>query len=215
MGPSIVAQLLEKGHIRSCADLYYISKETIASMDKMGEKSAENLLSAIEKSKSNNLSRLVYALGIRHIGSGTAKQICSVLKNIDAFFTADAETLADIEDVGATIAQSVTTFFSRPGVRDMIERMRAAGVNMNYIEEEKTGSALDGMTFVITGTLPTMGRKEAAALIEKNGGKVTGSVSKKTTMLLAGEEAGSKLDKANSLGIPVIDEDKLMELISH
>ncbi len=215
MGPSIVAQLLEKGHIRSCADLYYISKETIASMDKMGEKSAENLLSAIEKSKSNNLSRLVYALGIRHIGSGTAKQICSVLKNIDAFFTADAETLADIEDVGATIAQSVTSFFSRPGVRDMIERMRAAGVNMNYIEEEKTGSALDGMTFVITGTLPTMGRKEAAALIEKNGGKVTGSVSKKTTMLLAGEEAGSKLDKANSLGIPVIDEDKLMELISH
>ena len=213
MGPSIVAQLLEKGHIKNCADLYYISKESIASMDKMGDKSADNLLRSIEKSKSNDLSRLIYALGIRHIGIGAARQICERLKNIDAFFEADSELLTSIDDVGAVMAESVIGFFAQPHVAQIIDRLKEAGVNMNYIEEEKSGNALDGMTFVITGTLPTMGRKEAAALIEQNGGKVTGSVSKKTTMLLAGEEAGSKLDKANSLGIPVIDEAELFKLI--
>ncbi|MBO5369850.1 MAG: NAD-dependent DNA ligase LigA, partial [Clostridia bacterium] len=213
MGPSIVAQLLEKGHIKNCADLYYISKESIASMDKMGDKSADNLLRSIEKSKSNDLSRLIYALGIRHIGIGAARQICARLKNIDAFFEADSELLTSIDDVGAVMAESIIGFFAQPHVAQIIDRLKEAGVNMNYIEEEKSGNALDGMTFVITGTLPTMGRKEAAALIEQNGGKVTGSVSKKTTMLLAGEEAGSKLDKANSLGIPVIDEAELFKLI--
>lgn len=214
MGPSIVSQLLDKGHIKNCSDLYYLSKETIASMDKMGEKSADNLLLSIEKSKSNDLSRLIYALGIRHIGLGAAKLICKKLKNIDAFFETDLSELTSIDDIGAVMAESVTEFFAQPHVRDIIERMRAAGVNMQYIEQEKQGDALAGMTIVLTGTLPTLGRKEAAQLIEQNGGKVSGSVSKKTSMVVAGEEAGSKLDKANALGIPVIDEEELLKMIN-
>jgi len=213
MGPSIVAQLLEKKLIKNSSDLYYLSKEDIASMDKMGQKSAENLLASIEKSKSNDLSRLLYALGIRHIGLGAAKAICKKLKNIEAFFDADDQVLTAIDDVGLVMAQSVIGFFAQPHVREMIDRMKAAGVNMEYIEEESAGNALEGMTIVLTGTLPNLGRKEATDLIEKNGGKVTGSVSKKTSLVVAGEEAGSKLDKANSLGIPVVDEDGLMKLI--
>ncbi|MBR5505351.1 MAG: NAD-dependent DNA ligase LigA, partial [Clostridia bacterium] len=213
MGPSIVAQLLEKGHIRNSADIYYLSKETIASMDKMGEKSADNLLSSIEKSKSNDLSRLIYALGIRHIGLGAAKLLCKKLKDIEAFFTASSDTLTSIDDIGEVMADSVISYFAQSHVRDIIDRFKAAGVNTLYIEDEAEGNALDGMTIVLTGTLPTMGRKEAAELIEKNGGKVTGSVSKKTSLVVAGEEAGSKLDKANALGIPVTDEEGLLKLI--
>ena len=214
MGPSIVAQLLEKGHIKNSADIYYLDRETIASMDKMGEKSADNLLSAIEKSKSNDLSRLIYALGIRHIGLGAAKLLCKKLKNIEAFFTASSDTLTSIDDIGEVMAQSVISYFAQSHVRDIIDRFKEAGVNTLYIEDEAEGNALDGMTIVLTGTLPTMGRKEAAELIEKNGGKVTGSVSKKTSLVVAGEEAGSKLDKANALGIPVTDEEGLLKLIN-
>ncbi len=213
MGPSIVSQLLEKGHIKNSADIYYLDSETIASMDKMGQKSAENLMKAIEKSKSNDLSKLIYALGIRHIGLGAARLISAKLKNIESFFTTDVETLSSIDDVGKVMAESVVEFFAQPHVREMIDRMKGAGVNMDFEEEEKTSSVFDGMTFVITGTLPTMGRKEAAALIEANGGKVSGSVSKKTSIVLAGEEAGSKLDKANELGIRVIDEDELLAML--
>jgi len=213
MGPSIVAQLLEKGHIKNSADIYYLSKETIASLDKMGEKSADNLLSAIEKSKSNDLSRLIYALGIRHIGLGAAKLLCKKLKDIEAFFTASSDTLTSIDDIGEVMADSVISYFAQSHVRDIIDRFKEAGVNTLYIEDEAAGNALAGMTIVLTGTLPTMGRKEAAELIEKNGGKVTGSVSKKTSLVVAGEEAGSKLDKANALGIPVTDEEGLLKLI--
>ncbi|MBQ4526957.1 MAG: NAD-dependent DNA ligase LigA [Clostridia bacterium] len=213
MGPSIVAQLLERGHIKNSSDIYYLSKETISSMDKLGEKSADNLLAAIEKSKSNDLSRLIYALGIRYIGIGGAKAICKKLKNIDAFFTASADELTEIDDVGAIMAQSVVSFFAQPHVKDMIERMRAAGVNMEYIEEEMQGNNLEGKTIVLTGTLPTLGRKEASELIEKNGGKVSSSVSKKTSFVLAGEEAGSKLDKAKALGIPVVDEEEFLKML--
>ncbi|MBQ4629634.1 MAG: NAD-dependent DNA ligase LigA [Clostridia bacterium] len=213
MGPSIVAQLLERGHIKNSSDIYYLSKETISSMDKLGEKSADNLLAAIEKSKSNDLSRLIYALGIRHIGIGGAKAICKKLKNIDAFFTASADELTVIDDVGAIMAQSVVSFFAQPHVKDMTERMREAGVNMEYIEEEMQGNNLEGKTIVLTGTLPTLGRKEASELIEKNGGKVSSSVSKKTSFVLAGEEAGSKLDKAKALGIPVVDEEEFLKML--
>lgn len=214
MGPSIVSQLLEKGHIKNSSDIYYLDAESIASMDKMGQKSADNLMAAIEKSKSNDLSKLIYALGIRHIGLGAARLVCRKLKNIENFFTADAETLSSIDDIGNVMAESIVEFFAQPHVREMIDRMKAAGVNMVFEEEEKSGNAFEGMTFVITGTLPSMGRKEAAALIEKNGGKVSGSVSKKTSIVLAGEEAGSKLDKANDLGIRVIDEEELKAMLS-
>ncbi len=214
MGPAIVSQLLEKGHIKDYADIYYLSKDVISSMDKMGDKSAENLLASIEKSKSNDLPKLIFALGIRHIGLGSAKLICKKLKNIDAFFEVDTQTLTSIDDIGETMAESVVKYFSNHRVREIIDRMKEAGVNMEFLQEESSGTKFEGMTFVLTGTLPTLGRKEASALIEENGGKVTGSVSKKTTMVLAGEEAGSKLDKAKALGIPVIDEEEFLNMLS-
>lgn len=213
MGPAIVSQLLEKGHIRNFADIYYLSKDVISSMDKMGDKSADNLLSAIEKSKSNDLPKLIFALGIRHIGLGSAKLICKKLKTIDAFFTVDTQTLTSIDDIGETMARSVVEYFANPRVREIIDRIKDAGVNTEYLSDESSGTKLSGMTFVLTGTLPTLGRKEASELIEKNGGKVTGSVSKKTTMVVAGEEAGSKLDKAKELGIPVIDEEEFLNML--
>lgn len=214
MGPAIVNQLLEKGHIKSFADIYYLSRDVISSMDKMGEKSADNLLASIEKSKSNDLPKLIFALGIRHIGLGSAKLICKKLRNIDAFFTVDTETLTSIDDIGETMAKSIVQYFSQGHVREIVNRLKAAGVNTEFLQEESSGTKFEGMTFVLTGTLPTLGRKEASELIEKNGGKVTGSVSKKTTMVLAGEEAGSKLEKAKTLGIPVIDEEEFLNMLS-
>lgn len=214
LGPSIVDKFLENGLIRSSADLYYIKAEDIASLDKMGQKSAENLIASLENSKSNDMFRLLFGLGIRHIGLGAAKKISQAVGSVDALFDITAEELCTIDDVGAIMAESLVDFFRRESTRELIDALKGAGVNMlSLTSNEKTGSALDGLTFVITGTLPTMGRKEATELIEANGGKVTGSVSKKTDYLLAGEEAGSKLDKANSLGIKVISEEELYQLI--
>ena len=214
LGPSIVDKFLENGLIRSSADLYYIKAEDIASLDKMGQKSAENLMASLEKSKSNDMSRLLFGLGIRHIGLGAAKKISQAVGSVDALFGITAEELCTIDDVGTIMAESLVDYFGRESTRELIDALKGAGVNMlSLTSSEKTGSALDGLTFVITGTLPTMGRKEATELIEANGGKVTGSVSKKTDYLLAGEEAGSKLDKANSLGIKVISEEELYQLL--
>ncbi len=213
LGPSIVSKLLESGHIKTCADLYYLDLETIASLDKMGEKSASNILSSIEKSKSNDLSRLIYALGIRHVGLGTAKIICKKLKTFDAFFTADKETLTTLDGIGETVAQSVIDYFSTESAREIFAKFKNAGVNLEYIQSDDETNIFEGMTIVLTGTLPTLSRAEATALIEKNGGKVSGSVSKKTSLVVAGEEAGSKLTKANQLGIKVTDEAGLIEMI--
>ncbi len=213
MGPSVVEKLMENKLIESCADLYYLRAEDIASLDKMGDKSASNLISAIEKSKSNDMSRLLFAMGIRHIGLGAAKKISAHVGSIDALFDITPEELCEIEDVGLIMAQSLKDFFAMESTRTLVDKLKNAGVNMNSLaQEEKEGSALGGLTFVITGTLPTMGRKEAAAFIEKNGGKVTGSVSRKTDYLVAGEDAGSKLDKANQLGIKVISQSELEEM---
>ena len=213
MGASIVTKLLENGFIKNSADIYYLNKENIASMDKLGEKSAANLISAIEKSKSNDLSKLLYALGIRHIGLGAAKLIAKHVKNIDKLFTITKEELTEIDDIGEIMADSIIEFFSQEHAKSMIERMKNAGVNTSYIEEEALGNVFEGMTVVLTGTLSAMGRKEAAEIIERNGGKVSGSVSKKTSLVVAGEEAGSKLDKANTLGVRVIDENEFLEMI--
>lgn len=213
MGSSIVSKLLDSGLIKNSADIYYLKKEDIAKIDKLGEKSSENLIAAIEKSKKNDLSKLLYALGIRHIGLGAAKLIAAKVKNIDALFTITQEELTSIEDVGGVMAKSVIDYFSQEHVREMIERMKEAGVNITYYEQEALGNVFEGMTVVLTGTLSSMGRKEAAEIIEKNGGKVSGSVSKKTSLVIAGEEAGSKLDKANSLGVRVIDEDEFLKMI--
>ena len=213
MGASIVSKLLENGLIKNSADIYYLKKEDIAAIDKLGDKSSENLINSIEKSKSNDLTKLLYALGIRHIGLGAAKLISKKVKNIDALFTIKAEELTEIDDIGAVMAESVVDFFSRSHVREMIERMKNAGVNTTYYEEEALGNLFEGMTVVLTGTLSNMGRKEAADIIEKNGGKVSGSVSKKTSLVIAGEEAGSKLTKAKELGVRVIDEEEFLGMI--
>ena len=214
LGPSIVDKFLENNLIKSSADLYKLQVEDISVLDKMGQKSAENLIASLEKSKGNDMSRLLFALGIRHIGLGAAKKISKAVGSIDALFDITTEELCTIEDVGAIMAQSLVDYFARESTRELIDSLKASGVNMQSLAtDEATGNALEGLTFVITGTLPTLGRKEASALIEENGGKVTGSVSKKTDYLLAGEEAGSKLDKANSLGIKVISEEELYQLI--
>lgn len=213
MGPSVIKKLLAEGLIKSSADIYYLTADELIKLDKLGEKSAENLLDAIEKSKKNDLPRLIYALGIHHIGAGAAKLIAKRAGSIDALFGLTAEELAEINDVGMIMAESVTDFFAQPHTRTLIQKFKDAGVNTDYIGEARSSDALEGMTIVVTGTLPTLGRKDATALIEQNGGKASGSVSKKTTYVLAGEAAGSKLTKANDLGIPVIDEAEFMKMI--
>lgn len=213
MGPSVIKKLLAEGLIKSSADIYYLTAEELIKLDKLGEKSAENLLDSIEKSKKNDLPKLIYALGIHHIGAGAAKLIAKRAGSIDALFDVSAEELTEINDVGMIMAESVTDFFAQPHTRTLIQKFKDAGVNTDYIGEARASDALDGMTIVVTGTLPTLGRKEATALIEQNGGKASGSVSKKTSYVLAGEAAGSKLTKANELGIPVIDEAEFMKMI--
>lgn len=214
MGPSVVTKLLEANLIKSSADIYYLTKDQLMTLEKFGEKSADNLLQAIEKSKSNDLSRLLYAMGIRHIGSGGAKLLAKKAKTIDALICMTTDDLTTIDDFGLVMAQSVVDFFQKSHVKDYIEKLKNAGVNTEYIEEEGTTSILEGKTIVVTGTLPTLSRKDATDLIEKNGGKASGSVSKNTDYVVAGEAAGSKLTKANQLGIPVIDEAEFLRMIS-
>ncbi len=210
MGPSVVDKLMEAGLVESCADLYKLKEEDIAALDKMGQKSAQNLIKALEKSKSNDMYRLLFGLGIRHIGLTAAKNISKATGSFDKLFEITEEELCTIEDVGSKMAQSITEFFSLQSTRELISSLEGSGVNTAVLQStEPQGTALAGLTFVITGTLPTLGRKEAAAIIEANGGKVSGSVSKKTDYLLAGEEAGSKLQKAKELGIKIISEEDL------
>ncbi len=213
MGASIVSKLLEAGLIKNSADIYYLQKEDIAAIDKLGEKSSNNLISAIEKSKANDLSKLLYALGIRHIGLGAAKLVAAHVGDIEKLFDISKDELTGIDDIGGIMADSIVEFFAQPHVRHMIDRMKAAGVNILYYKDEPLGNIFEGMTVVLTGTLSAMGRKEAAEIIEKNGGKVSGSVSKKTSLVIAGEEAGSKLDKAKTLGVKVINEDEFLQMI--
>ncbi|MBE7013070.1 MAG: NAD-dependent DNA ligase LigA [Ruminococcaceae bacterium] len=213
LGPQIIEKLVDNGLISSSADIYYMDKESLASLDKMGDKSAENILSAAEKSKSNSMEKLLYALGIRHIGAGASKLISKKFKDIYALFDATKEDLCAIGDIGDIMAESVTDFFAEPQNRDFIDKLSRAGVNTKYIEQESGDNRFEGKTFVLTGTLENYGRKEATGIIEKFGGKVSGSVSGKTDYVVAGESTGSKLDKARELGIPVIGEAEFMEMI--
>lgn len=214
MGPSVIKKLLDKGIVKNCSDIYYLKHRDILELEKMGEKSAENLVNAIEKSKSNDLSKLLFAFGIRHIGAAAAKLIADYVTDIENLFEITEDDLLTIDDVGETMAASIIEFFSQPHVRKTVDLLKSAGVNTKKIEvEEKKSEKLSGLTFVITGTLPSMGRKEAAEFIEQNGGKVTGSISKNTDYLLAGIKAGSKLEKAQKLGIKIISEDELYNLV--
>ncbi len=213
MGPAVVEKFLDNEIISSVADIYKIKTEDIEVLDKMGKKSAENLVSAIEKSKSNDLSKLIFALGIRHVGARNASVLALRFGTLDSLMQATEEELAKVDEIGEVIAKSIVNFFKQEQNLSVIEQLRECG--LNFICNEKQGEGIfTGKTFVLTGTLPTMNRNEASKLITDNGGKVSSSVSKKTDYVLAGEEAGSKLDKANALGITVISENDLKDMLS-
>ena len=212
MGPSVVSSLIDNHLISSFADLYYLKSEDISPLDRMGEKSALNIISAINKSKNNDLSKLIFALGIRFVGSKTAKSLSKYFKNMDNFIGADYETLISIDDIGEKVSKSIIDFFSDDKNLELIEKLKVAGVNMESTDVIKDDRFI-GKTFVLTGTLPTLKRDEATKIIESFGGKTSSSVSKKTDFVLAGEEAGSKLEKAKMLGIDIIDEDAFLDMI--
>ncbi len=212
LGPAVLSALVGIHAIHSPADLYTLSAETIASLDKMGEKSAANLLAALEKSKQNDLSRLVFALGIRNVGQKASQLLCQKFQHIDQLMNADFEQISAIDGFGDVMAENVVQFFQLTKTRDLIERLRGLGLNM-VSTLKPVGDKLTGLTFVLTGTLPTLSRNEAKEKIEALGGKVSGSVSKKTSYVLAGEDAGSKLKKAQDLGITLLSEDEFLKML--
>lgn len=212
LGPAVVEQLVANNLIRSAYDLYSLKKEAVARLERMGDKSAENLINAINKSKENDLHRVIYALGIRHIGQKASKLLADRFKDINSLLNAGFEEIASIEGFGGIMAEAVVRFFALPQSRHFVEKLREAGVNMKS-KAEIADSRFKGMTFVLTGALPTLKRDEATALIEKYGGKVSSSVSRNTTVVLAGEDAGSKLAKAQQLGIRIIDEQTFLDLL--
>lgn len=211
LGPAIVDTLLENDLIKSVADLYEIKVEQLMELDNFKEKSANNLVNAIEKSKGNTLDKLVFALGIPNIGQASAKLLCDKFGDLDNIMSATAEQIAEIEGFGDIMAQSVVKELSEPHMIRLIERLKKYGVNTKY-EKVQIDNRFEGKTFVLTGTLPTMKRSEAKAIIEKYGGKASGSVSKKTDYVLAGEDAGSKLTKAQDLGINIISEEEFLQM---
>jgi DNA ligase (NAD+) len=212
LGPQVVELLLSNGKIRDIADLYTLRVEDIEGLDRMGRKSAENLVNAIEDSKSRGLERLLYALGVRQVGEVAAEEIARKLRTLDALFAASYDDFIAINDIGEITATALVEFFASPETRALCDRLISLGVSGEAVSEER-GESLAGLTFVLTGTLPNMSRDEMSALIKAAGGKVSGSVSKKTSYVVAGEEAGSKLTKARELGIPVIDEEKMLEML--
>ncbi len=215
LGDKLVEQLVDANVIRTLPDLYKLGLTALASLDRMAEKSANNLLEALEKSKQTTLPRFLFGLGIRHVGEATAKELARHFGKLDAIMDATEEQLLEVSDVGPIVAQSIRTFFEQPHNREVVEQLRACGVTWEEGEPAaRAPQPLSGKTFVITGTLPTLSRDEAKDRVEAAGGKVAGSVSKKTDYVVAGEEAGSKLVKAQALGVPVIDEAALLALLT-
>ncbi len=215
LGDKLVEQLVDEGVIKTLPDLYKLGFTALASLDRMADKSAQNILAALEKSKQTTLPRFLFGLGIRHIGEATAKELAKHFGKLDSIMDATAEQLLEVADVGPVVAQSLRTFFDQAHNREVVEQLRACG--LTWAEGEPAVQApkpLTSKTFVITGTLPTLGRDEAKDLLEAAGAKVAGSVSKKTDYLLAGADAGSKLDKARELGVAVIDEAQMQSLIA-
>jgi DNA ligase (NAD+) len=213
LGPAVVLQLTALDLVKKPSDIYRLQVEQIAAIERMGEKSATNLITAIEKSKQNPLWRLLFGLGIRHIGEKAAKLLEGEFENLDAMMAASKEDFAAIEGFGEIMAESLFSFFAQPATKELIEEFRDLGLYFQSAQKKKDG-IFTGKTFVLTGTLPTMKRDEAALLIEKAGGKTASSVSKKTDYVVAGEAAGSKLTKAQSLGVPVLTEEELLQLLS-
>ncbi len=214
LGEKIIAQLLENNLIENIADIYTLTIDEIASLKKNGKKFAQNLINSINTSKENDLYRLITALGIRHVGAKASKILARKYKTMEALSMATSEELSTINDIGPIVANSIREFFDQEQTKDLLEKLKQAGVNMESLEqEENIDNRFEGKTFVLTGSLEKYSRNEAADIIEKFGGKTSGSVSKKTDYVLAGEEAGSKLAKAEKLGITIINENQFEELI--
>ena len=214
LGDKLVDQMVDAGLLHSPADLYGLTVETLAGLERMGDKSAQNLIAAIEKSKQTTLARFIFALGIRNVGEATARDLARHFGTLEALLAADAAALQQVPDVGPIVAASLAAFLGEAHNREIIERLQAAGVTWAEAAPAETGPRVfTGKTLVLTGTLPKLKRDEAKMLIEAAGGKVSGSVSKKTDFVVAGEEAGSKLEKAQELGVPVIDETELLKLL--
>lgn len=213
-GEKIVDQLVDAGLVTTPADIFDLRADRLAALDRMGEKSAANLVTSIANSKETTLARFVYALGIRNVGEATAKDLARHFGNLDALMDADETALQQVPDVGPVVAASIAHFFAEVHNRDVIDGLRKAGVTWKEGEPAPVvASAIAGKTFVLTGTLPSMTRDEAKEMIEALGGKVAGSVSKKTDYVVAGADAGSKLDKARELGVTILDQSQLLELL--
>lgn len=214
LGEAVVDQLVDAGLIQTYADLYSLSVEDLLPLERMAEKSAQNLIRAVDKSRRQPFHRSLFALGIRFVGKTVAKDLANRFKSLDKLIDADEDTLIETDSIGPKIAESVVAFFSNSDNRSIVDRLINAGLTFQEEESNQASNKLSGKTFVLTGSLPTMTRKEATDKIEQHGGKTTSSVSSKTDYLLAGESAGSKLDKANKLNVPVINEEELNKLIN-
>ncbi|HEX2604864.1 MAG TPA: NAD-dependent DNA ligase LigA [Oxalicibacterium sp.] len=212
-GDQLVDQLVDKHIVHTAADLYKLGFRALAELDRLAEKSANNLLQSLEKSKSTTLARFIYALGIRHVGEATAKELARHFGNLDALLEASEEQLLEVADIGPVVAHSIKTFLSDPMNLELIAQLRAVGITWPEHQVENAPRPFAGKTFVLTGTLPNLTRDQAAEMIEAAGGKVAGSVSKKTSYVVAGAEAGSKLAKAEELGIAILDEAALLQLL--
>ena len=213
LGEAVVTQLLDRGLVKSIADLYSLNEKELLSLERIGKKTAETLLGEIEKSKQNSLNRVLFGLGIRFIGERTAQLLAEEFGSMDALMSASAEELERVNEVGPRVSQAIREFFDERKNRDLIEKLRKAGLTFTAEKRKKT-SQLESLTFVLTGTLPNLTREDAKAKIEAAGGRVSGSVSKKTNYVVGGEDAGSKLDKARELGVKVIDELELINLLN-
>lgn len=213
LGEKLVDQLVERNLVHHLDDVYRLNLPMLAGLDRMAEKSAQNVLSAIEKSKTTTLPRFIYALGIRNVGEATAKDLAQHFGSLEAMMQASVESLMQVHDVGPVVAEATFQFFDEPHNREVIAAMRAQGVQWADIAKTSTSTAFTGKTFVLTGTLPTLKRDQAQAMIEAAGGKVSGSVSAKTSYVVAGAEAGSKLEKAQQLNIPILEESALLEML--
>jgi DNA ligase (NAD+) len=216
LGDKLVEQLVDSGIVNTPADLYKLGVAALANLPRMAEKSANNIVAAIEKSRHTTLARFIYAVGIRNVGEATAKDLARYFGNLDRLMQADVDTLLQVSDVGPIVAESIVRFFAEPHNVEVVQQLRASGVTWQDGDSAQAATGeLAGKTFVLTGTLPTLSRDTAKELIEARGGKVSGSVSKKTDYVVAGEEAGSKLDKAQALGVKILSQDEFMQLIDY
>jgi DNA ligase (NAD+) len=215
LGDKLVEQLVDSGAVKTLPDLYRLGLSALAALDRMADKSANNLLAALAASKHTTLPRFVFGLGIRHVGEATAKELARHFGTLDAIMAASVDDLLQVADVGPTVAQSIQTFFAQDHNREVVAQLRACGVHWEEgAPAVRAAQPLAGKTFVLTGTFPTLKRDEAKDLLEAAGAKVAGSVSKKTDYVVAGDDAGSKLDKARELGVAVIDEAGMLALLN-